>query len=116
MVAKDMDFRRRLSGAFASEWSRVIFLFLGAMSLAATILLLFATIAAAYTGDWGLPVLVAAVMLFFVLRTLLILGLVFGPALIAAIMVWTGYKILFKKRSKKDLNEVSSDGEQHKRN
>ncbi len=111
-----MDFRRRLSGVFASESTRVFFLFLGALSLAGAILLLLATIAAAYTGNWSLPGLVAAIMLLVLLRTLLILGLAFGPVLIAIIMVWTGYKILFKKRSKKDLNEVSSDGEQHKGN
>ncbi len=111
-----MGFRRRLSGVFASESARVVFSFLGILLLLATILVVLATIAAAYTGDWSLPGTVAVLILYIVLRTLLILGLFFGPALIAAIMVWTGYRFLFKKRSKNDFNKASSNEEQPGRN
>jgi len=69
------------------------------MSLVATILLVLATIVAAYTGDWSLPGIAAAIMLFILLRTLLIVVFIFWPILIAIIMVWTGYKVLFKKKS-----------------
>ncbi len=84
-----------------------------------TILLLGATIAAAYTGDWSLPgfaargvLLFFAIMLFFIVHTFLILVFVFWPILIAIIMVWTGFRVLFKQRSKKGKNEAPPGGEQ----
>jgi predicted membrane protein len=107
-----MNFRQRLLGLFASEGNRVIFLFLGTLFLLGTVLVLLATVAAAYTGDWSLPGLVATFMLFILLRTLLFSV----PILIGIIMVWTGYKVLFKKRSKKGKNEASPNGEQLGRN
>jgi hypothetical protein len=96
---------------FASESARVIFSFLGILLLLSIILVVLATIAAAYTGDWSLPGTVTVLILYIVLRTLLIGGIVFGPALIAAIMVWAGYRLLFKKRSKGLLKPVSNDAQ-----
>ena len=59
-----MGFGLRLLGMFASESFRAIFLFLGIMSVVVAIALVSATIVAAYTGDWNLPGVVSALVLF----------------------------------------------------
>ena len=116
-----MEFHRRLLGVFASESARAIFLLLGIMSLVAAIVLIMATIDAAYTGDWGLPGRVAAFMrfvaalsIFFLFQALLLLALFFWPFLIAIIVIWAGLRILIE-RSKKAKTEVSSNNEQPER-
>lgn len=77
-----------------------------------------ATIAAAYTGDWGLPGRVAAFILFvavlsvyFLFSALLLLVLFLWPYLIASIVIWAGCKVLIW-RSKKAKTEASSKGAQ----
>lgn len=106
-----MDFRRRLSGLFASESARAIFLFLGITSIAAAILLVSATIVSAFTRNWSLRGVVAALILFvaalslyFTFRALLLLVLFFWPFLIAIIVMWAGFRVLIE-RSKKAKNE-----------
>jgi predicted membrane protein len=111
-----MNLSQRLSRVFASESIRVVLSFLGILLLLSIILVVLATIAAAYTGDWSLPGAVAVIILYVVLRTLLIGGLVFGPAFLAAIMVWTGYRVLFKKQPNKGKDEASAKGVQPVRN
>lgn len=51
-----------------------------------------------------------AVMLYFLLRALLVLVLFFWTVLMAIIVVWTGYRLLYE-RSKKAKNEASPRGE-----
>lgn len=122
MLSGDMTLRRRLLGAFASESARAIFLFLGIMSVVVAIVLVSATIVAAYTGDWSLPgvvaaliLFVAAVSVFFLFRALLLLVLFLWPLLIAIIVVWAGCRVLIE-RSKKTKTGASSNREQPGRN
>jgi predicted membrane protein len=107
-----MDFRRRLSGVFASESARAIFSFLEIMFVVAATLLFSATIVAAYTGDWNLPgavayliLFVAAFAIFMLIRLLFLFVLFFWPVLIAIIVIWAGHRVLLE-RSKKAKNEA----------
>jgi predicted membrane protein len=110
-----MNFRRCLSRPLASESARAVFLLLGIMSVVAASILFSATVVAAYTGDWGLPGRVAAFMLFvaavgiiILVGALLSLALFFWPFLIAIIVMWAGYRLLYE-RAKMAKNEASSN-------
>ena len=87
-----MDLRRRLSRLFGSVWARFVGLYFG-------ILVLMVAIVAAYTGDLYLAEVLVLVMISMLLRLLLIAVVFFWPIWITIIMVWTGYWVLFKKRS-----------------
>jgi ABC-type multidrug transport system fused ATPase/permease subunit len=113
-----MMFRRRLSGLFASQAMHNVFLFFGIMSLAAAILLVGATIAAAFTGDWNLPGRVAAFILFVALvgififaGALLILAFWVWPFLVVVILIWAAH-VIHMDRSKKRKDEDSSNEQQ----
>src|SRR5437867_11085562 len=93
-----MDLRRRLSRLFGSVWARFVGLYFG-------ILVLMVAIVAAYTGDLYLAEVLVLVMISMLLRLLLIAVVFFWPIWIAIIMVWTGYWVLFKKRSEKRATE-----------
>lgn len=97
-----MDSRKYLRRFFASEWTRVF-------GPAFVVFVLLAVGAAAYTGDWNLPLLLALLMVIFLFRIVLIAVIYFWPILIAIVMVWTGYTVLFKKKPKKESNETSSN-------
>ena len=99
-----MDLRRRLSRLFGSVWARFVGLYFG-------ILVLMVAIVAAYTGDLYLAEVLVLVMISMLLRLLLIAVVFFWPIWIAIIMVWTGYLVLFKKRSEKRSNGASSNEE-----
>ena len=71
-----------------------------------------ATVAAAFTGDWNIPVFLAVIIVFIFLRIIIIAVFFFWPVWIAVIMVWTVYKVLFKKKSKKESSESPSNTEQ----
>ena len=75
-------------------WARFVGLYFG-------ILVLMVAIVAAYTGDLYLAEVLVLVMISMLLRLLLIAVVFFWPIWIAIIMVWTGYLVLFKKRSEK---------------
>jgi uncharacterized membrane protein len=113
-----MKFRQRLSGLFASDGARAIFTFVGILAVVVAVVLFLATVAAAITGNWSLPGVVASIIFFvailsgyFLFRALLLLVLFFFPVLIAIIVTWTGYRTLIE-RSKKAKNEASSNREQ----
>ena len=93
-------------------------MFLGIISIVTAILLVSATIVAAFSRDWSLPGVVAALILFvaalslyFLFGALLLLVLFFWPFLIAIIVMWAGFRVLIE-RSKKGKNGASSNGEQ----
>ncbi len=74
-------------------------------------LVLFVAIVAAYTGDLYLAGVLVLFIISMLLRLLLIAVVFFWPIWIAIIMVWTGYWVLFKKRSEKKSNGPSSNEE-----
>jgi predicted membrane protein len=100
-----MDFRRRLSGLFASELIRFAGATLG-------LLFLLATLAAVFTGDWNIPLFLAVIIVFIFLRIIILAVIFFWRIWIAIIIVWRGYKIPFKKKSKEESNGDPSNTEQ----
>jgi predicted membrane protein len=99
-----MDSRRYLRRFFGSEWSRIFGPALGTF-------VLLGVGAALYTGDWSLPWLFAIIMIVILFRVVLIGVIFFWPIWIAIIMVWTGYRVLFKKKPKKESKETSANDE-----
>lgn len=99
-----MDSRKYLRRFFRSEWTRVF-------GPAFVIWVLLVVGAAAYTGNWNLPLLFALLMLYFFLRAVLIVVIFFWPILIAITMVWIGFWVLFRKKPKKETKETQANDE-----
>jgi hypothetical protein len=96
-----MNYRRLVSRFFDSWWTWIVI-------LPFALLELLATIAAAYTGEWNLPALLALIIVLFVFRAVLIVFLFFTPVPVGIIAAWACIW-LFKKRSKKENRQAQHD-------
>jgi predicted membrane protein len=96
-----MHYRRLVSRFSGSWWTWIVVLPFAFLEL-------LATVAAAYTGEWNLPALLALIIVLFVIRAVLILFLFFTPVPVGIIAAWACYW-LFKKRSRKETRQGQND-------
>jgi uncharacterized membrane protein YdbT with pleckstrin-like domain len=96
----NMGSRHRLSKLFRSQGAGLTGLFFAYVAY-------LAFIAASWTGDSAIPGLVTVFMIVILVR-MAVIAVIAWPILIAAIMVWTGYNFLLKKRMAKNSCEASS--------